>query len=250
MPQYPRPRTSEDFEACCLEYLRALWGRPNLVLYGKSGEKQFGIDIIDQDRPLDLHAAQCKLHEDAKTIPPAEIEAEVAKALTFKPDVWCYAICTTAKKSKNAQDAVLEINTRHAETGKFKVVLFFWDDIERFFDQRQDLWERLNVTSAASVRMVVREEFNARTAALLGDLVAGLRSSGDSIDRDLDRVKALLDRHEYGAAEALLGDLRANTWDRLSALQRYRYHVDLSVIEHVNGREAESARVLLEASET
>jgi hypothetical protein len=54
-----------------------------LQLYGKRGEEQTGVDIIDVGGEEKLFGAQCKLKEEYKTLPPAEIEAEVNKAKTF-----------------------------------------------------------------------------------------------------------------------------------------------------------------------
>ena len=83
MRAHPRPKTSEEFERVCLEYLRREWNRPSLTLYGKSGYGQYGVDIVDTENAGDCWVAQCKLHEDGKALQAAEVLAEVVKRTSF-----------------------------------------------------------------------------------------------------------------------------------------------------------------------
>ncbi|HTF63635.1 MAG TPA: hypothetical protein VK638_13120 [Edaphobacter sp.] len=41
------PTNEADFEKLCLRLLRHHWKRPQMQLYGKHGEEQTGVDIID-----------------------------------------------------------------------------------------------------------------------------------------------------------------------------------------------------------
>lgn len=129
------PANEADFELLCLELLRAEWSNPGLDLYAHKGEEQSGIDIIDLTAKEPLSAAQCKLHDPGKTIPPAEINGEVLKAEQFAPKLGRYAILTTAKASKKAHDTVLEINRKHGEQGLFPVELITWGKIENLLDK-------------------------------------------------------------------------------------------------------------------
>jgi hypothetical protein len=132
--RHPQPSNEDDFELFGLRLLRAVWGRPNLQLHGKRGERQDGIDLIDLSGSTPFRAAQCKHHEAGKTIPPKEIEGEVAKALKHDPPLDEYYILTTAKKARQAQKAVLKINQQHETEGKFLVVLWHWEEIEQCLD--------------------------------------------------------------------------------------------------------------------
>jgi hypothetical protein len=71
--RYPHPSNEKEFEQFCLELLIRHWNNPDLELYGKRGERQLGVDIIDLGCSDPFKAAQCKHHEPDKTIPPAEI---------------------------------------------------------------------------------------------------------------------------------------------------------------------------------
>src|SRR5688572_1260215 len=77
--RYPQPSNEDDFELFGLRFLRELWQCPALHQYGKRGERQDGIDLIDEGGGAPLRAVQCKHHEPDMTIPPREIEAEVGK---------------------------------------------------------------------------------------------------------------------------------------------------------------------------
>ena len=46
--RFPQPSNEDDFELFCLRFLRELWKCPTLQQYGKRGERQHGIDLIDE----------------------------------------------------------------------------------------------------------------------------------------------------------------------------------------------------------
>ena len=93
------PANPDDFERLCLRLLKAHWNLPSLELYGRRGERQHGVDIIDMSGAEALRAAQCKLYDERGTLPPAEIQAEVNAAKEFPLPLGVYAICTTARVS-------------------------------------------------------------------------------------------------------------------------------------------------------
>lgn len=207
MRQYPMPKTEQEFERFCVEFLRRYWKRPGLDLYAKRGEKQHGVDIVEMTNALDARAAQCKLHEPTKNLQPAEITSEVQKVKSFPQPIQHYAICTTAKKTGLAQDRVMEINAEHAKQGLFTVQIIYWEEIEAHLDQDQDLVDRLTFASNASVRRVVRDEqapLVTQMATMMAMLETVGAATGNTFDTEIERAKSLLDRHQRSAAEALL----------------------------------------------
>lgn len=125
--RYPQPGNEDEFEDFCLRYYRQLWSCESLELYGKRGERQDGIDIIDQLRTQPFRAIQCKCHEPTKNLPPAEIRKEVAKVEASEHAVEQYVIATTAKKSNRAQDAAIKLNERPDR--QVTVQVHFWEDV-------------------------------------------------------------------------------------------------------------------------
>jgi hypothetical protein len=63
-----------------MKLLRLKWKAPGLIQYGKRGQRQYGIDLIDLRARESLKAAQCKLRESHTAISPRVIEEEVEKA--------------------------------------------------------------------------------------------------------------------------------------------------------------------------
>jgi tetratricopeptide (TPR) repeat protein len=258
MRSYPRPKTFEEFEQVSLEYLRREWNRPSLVLYAKRGERQFGVDIVDMENVAECWAAQCKLHEEGKTLQAAEVRESVEKADGFPRTIRRYAVCTTGKKTRHAQDAVLELNSAREPVGKSSVQLIYWEDIELRLDSDDEFRERYGVASHSSVRTIVRSELRQEVApglASIQEQLDEMRADGyatnplSTFDADLSRAKKLLDAHDFKGAEAFLRDLKETKYDRMSALQRFRCLTNLGVIEYHRGNDDEAGRLMLKATE-
>lgn len=124
---YPRPDNEDGFEQLCLRLYRKYWKNENLKLYAKRGERQDGVDIFDPLCIKPFRAVQCKHHESTKTLLPSEIKAEVEKAEKSHFKIEHYVIATTAKKSRNAQDTVFDLNQRIDK--KFTVDIDFWEEL-------------------------------------------------------------------------------------------------------------------------
>jgi len=131
---YPHPGNEHEFEEFCLRFYRHYLKKDGLVLYAKRGEEQDGIDIIDQVGAVPFVAIQCKNHERTKTIPPKEIKDEVSYAEGSPHKISRYIIATTAKKSRNAQDTVLELNQDSSSKRKFTVEIHFWEDLNEILN--------------------------------------------------------------------------------------------------------------------
>ncbi len=257
MRSYSVPKTFEEFEQLCVDYLRREWNRPGLARYAKSGYAQHGVDIVDTANADDCWAAQCKLHESGKALQAAEILAEVAMADSFPLTIRRYAVCTTGKKTPHAVETIAKLNAARRAVGKFAVELIYWEDIELKLDQEDEFRERYLVSSHASVRAIVHSEIEQGMArgiapikTQLNDLVGDVREAGlSALDSELDRAKRLLDAHEYSAAEALLRDLKATKYDRLTPLQRFRCLANLGFVEHRIGNDVAAGELLLKAAE-
>jgi len=123
------PANDDEFEHMCLELLRQYWWRPGLQIFGKRGERQFGIDILDLSGQTPIYAAQCKLKEPHKSLTPAEIQHEVDEAKQFTPTLGRYAILTSGKVSTQSQRKVREINQAHQAQSLFELEVLNWEHI-------------------------------------------------------------------------------------------------------------------------
>lgn len=126
---YPHPDNENDFEAFCLRFYQHHLEKVGLVLYGKRGQRQDGIDIIDQLGTIPFVAIQCKNHERNKKIKVSNIEKEVGYAERSQHPIDRYIIATTAQKDKEAQDAVIRLNNEPNKSRRFEIEIHFWEDI-------------------------------------------------------------------------------------------------------------------------
>ena len=94
-----------------------------LDIFGKRGEGQHGIDLLDLSGQEPVYAAQCKLKEERKSSAPAEIQAEVDKARSFPSPLGKYAILTTGKVSTQSQQRIMKINQSHRAPGFLRALL-------------------------------------------------------------------------------------------------------------------------------
>ncbi len=221
---FPILRDEDDFEDLCVDLLRIYWQRPGLERFGRRGQRQYGIDILDLGGQSPLHAAQCKLREYGKELSPDTISAEVNDARKYRPALGKYAILTTAKVSTKAQTRVLEINRVHREEGAFEVELLAWDKLCELLQLNETVREKFFGTAAITPTSRVGQ-----TLVIGGNesfvLVPGQIESpaGSRIDEARDALR----RREFQVALLLLNRILENSsgppltdFDRISAAGR------------------------------
>lgn len=137
--RYQPPSNEADFELLCLKLLRCHWKCNQLDLYGRRGEAQSGVDIIELSGVAKPRAAQCKCHHDHVVIQRAEILDEIGKAKKFEQPLSQYWIMTSAKTSVIAQKAISQINIEHKANKLFLVELWTWNKIEDLMDNYPEI---------------------------------------------------------------------------------------------------------------
>jgi len=220
IPYSLHPPTNEDiFEDLCLALLKQHWSKPRLERFGKRGEEQHGIDILDVGGGLPLYAAQCKLKGALKTLPPAEIKAEVEKVKSFRPKVNYFAILTTGKASTASQRTIQEINRQHKQDGLFEVDLFTWNRIEelirRYPDVEQQFFGGIPYQTANRIERKV-DQLYPQIETL------GARIGRGAIDVEIDEARDYVNTRESLLAVLLLNRIERTRGDELSERQRFR----------------------------
>jgi hypothetical protein len=81
---YPPPEDNVRFESFCVSLLRDYWPSSEPELYGRSGQSQDGVDIIDVSGVEPLRAAQCKWKSLGNILSADELRSEVTNALGFE----------------------------------------------------------------------------------------------------------------------------------------------------------------------
>lgn len=239
--RYPQPPNEDAFEEFCLILGKEAWSKPFLERYGHRGERQHGIDLLDMSGDTPLFAVQCKHHASNRTLPPKEIEDEIAKVLTFEDPVGTYFVLTTAKKGTRAQNKVRKINDEHRVRGRnLQVRLLTWDDIERLIDASPAARQFLGLEADDGTVRALKAQIGP-----LGDMLRA--QIGEGRHGDLDEAKAHLDKGEPHIALALLQRLRRRAWTELTPGQRSRCCTLQADAQERVGETNAAAALLLEA---
>lgn len=244
--RFVQPSNEDDFELCCLRFLREVWKCPTLALYGKRGERQDGIDIIDESGTPPLRAAQCKFHESNKTLTPKEIRDEVAKVLNSPLPVREYHILTTAKKSREAQNTAIQINVEHEKDGRPKVYLWFWSEkIETHLSEMDDATrERVLHGDSGRCGPAISQMM---LSTMTGFLDRPIYASASVLDREIDAIRVLIEQHENEVAEHKIHELETRAGDKLQDSHRYLLVALHSRILMDKGEWEKAGRTLLDA---
>ena len=175
--ELPVPKSWEEFEDICADLFGRIWHDPNIVRYGRSGQRQNGVDIRGHLADDRIAGVQCKRKRrwPVVKLTRREIDHEVAEALEFKPALAEFTIATTAPNDAKLQAQVDAITERHRAQGLFSVHLLGWNELSRRITDHPQLVEKhYGFVALSSVRERIGE-IPAETARLFAD---GLREWG------------------------------------------------------------------------
>lgn len=251
--RYPTPQNAADFERLCLQLLRKYWDCSTLELFGRSGEKQQGIDILDFSGVDQLKAAQCKLKETSKPLRAIEVRTEAETAALFTPKLSHFAILTTARISTQTQRVLLEINQEHRKAGLFSVELIAWDQLQDLLDAFPEVAEefyppssKILVTRVEQSQQDVSESIRDLSKALT---ISSDKDSRNALDREIDECKETLSRHEYQLARLLTQRLLSKHAQGLENRQRSRLLSILAAAYVGEGQTDNALPLLLQAKQ-
>ena len=89
---FPYPADEDCFERFCGRFLRTLFRSEHFVLYGRRGQVQFGVDVIDLSGCGPIKAGQAKHRDQWKTLSADEISEEVTRATSLPHKIEEYLI--------------------------------------------------------------------------------------------------------------------------------------------------------------
>lgn len=149
------PRYWQQFEDLTLGCFREIIGDDYASKNGRNGSPQAGVDVYGKTRD-GFTGIQCKqvdpIGPNGKLLPggrvtKAVLEAEIAKAETFQPSLDVFVLATTATASAKLQETARLLSAEREASGKFRVVLWFWDDYVAFLNtsHRLQKWFYENV---------------------------------------------------------------------------------------------------------
>lgn len=242
--KYPIPQNEDAFEDFAIEFFRSIWSTRQADRFGRRGQRQHGVDILDLSGEKPLRAAQCKYHSLTDHLTAKELRAEVAKAKKFPMKIGHFYFLTTARRSTEAQLELVKINTAHRKKGLFVVELMTLESIERTIDERAELQAHVLMVPFPSVQREMQP-----LHAAISEIAERLGPVGEEpIERDLAEAKSLFDGHNYQFAQLVLNRLRNQHWNRMNPRQRFRCLLNLGNTHLRQGLYADAARLFLDAS--
>ena len=141
--QLHKPDNWKDFEFLC----KKLWGEmfkcpESIKKNGRSGQVQNGVDLCGILNGVDYFGIQCEGKEDYTNsiLTKEDVDREINKALTFKPQLKRFVFATTADK-----DGLIEeyIRIKHVESvnkGGFEIDIFSWEDIVDLIEENMETY--------------------------------------------------------------------------------------------------------------
>jgi tetratricopeptide (TPR) repeat protein len=240
--RYPPPANEDAFEEFCLLYYRRAWNSPSLNRFGRRGQRQYGIDLLETKAEQPRRAIQCKLHLTGSPLSSAELRIEVEKARQFSERIDEYHFVTTAPRDTKVQQELMKIAEEQEKAGGFRVILRTWEDFERDFDNELGAADLLpGPTVATSTRVLADRLQHAIDESVL---VHGTAMH----DADIDEARDLLRCGEFAAARQRLERKKSHDWDKLGPRQRFRVLANLGTAYVHLDKPSEGAALYLQAA--
>lgn len=132
---FPESLTWEKFEDLVCDIMRYKLSCWNLQRYGRSGQKQHGIDIIGNNAQ-DIFVIQCK-HYPNNTLSKGEIDRTLEKINSSQFKIQRLFIVTSSERDTQIQDYILTLNLRGLFA--FKIEIYFWEDLVAWLGDYPDI---------------------------------------------------------------------------------------------------------------
>ncbi|WP_116799794.1 hypothetical protein [Pseudomonas syringae] len=128
----PPPANWQDFQTLMGDVARSKYVGESVQEYGRQGQRQDGVDVYATDILEKCIGIQCKETKNP-SLTIKHVDDEIIKARKFTPALDLFIIATTARADARLQNHVNLLNS--TGTIKFKVQLWFWDEINQFINR-------------------------------------------------------------------------------------------------------------------
>lgn len=257
--EIPKPKDWQAFQRNCVLLFRAELNDSHAQEYGRSGQKQRGIDILAcrDGRPDHYVGVQCRLI----TVPLKRetILADAREALEVRAGLKELIFATTAPNDVGAADAAVEVTRILAAEGRdLRVVVYGWDQLQTIIAMHEVGYNAFHPSAVATsapqifTASLATPEIAAIIAAqvvekLQGGLTPPPREAVGPADEDPAlhaRIDTFRDLFREGAplrAEKKLLELVGQADPATKPWAAYRLETNLGSIAMSLGRHAEAA---------
>ena len=136
------PENWQDFETLCKKLFGEVWDCAKTIKKnGRLGQSQSGVDIYGKPKgETEYWGIQRKGKDNYSNskLTEQEIEAEIEKALEFKPKLATFVFATTAPKDAEIEKFVRIKDQESCAKGDFQIDLYSWQDIADLIEENRD----------------------------------------------------------------------------------------------------------------
>lgn len=125
---FPRLSDSKEFERLSQDYCIRRYGE-SFELYGRPGQKQYGVDIIN---------CNSDKHMQAKDYIATKEDIDAILTKYQLPEGKCFIIAANGNRDTKIQDYIGELNKER----RVKIEILFWDNFEEALSYDKELRER------------------------------------------------------------------------------------------------------------
>lgn len=142
--QVKKPSNWQDFEKLCKKLWGEIWGCSDTIKRnGRSGQKQNGVDVYGIPKgEMQYYGIQCKGKDDysKSVLTTQEIDEEIRKAESFKPNLKRFIFATTLNKDVKIEEYIRGKDLEYRTKGLFEVHLACWEDIVDLLEERRSTY--------------------------------------------------------------------------------------------------------------
>jgi len=164
------PLLWQQFEELSKDLLAEVYSIPNAQLVGRPGQSQDGVDVHGTSTKYGEIGVQCKrlsdLDENNDPLPGGRItekflETAAKEAMGFNPTLAIWILATTAKRDKNTQRFVGQLNEKWKNEGIPRLaIVWSWDDCISYLNsfpelQRKYYQEVINVNGPNELDLII-----------------------------------------------------------------------------------------------
>jgi len=241
-PEYPLPRSADEFERLCLKLLRRHWQLPQLERFRDPKRAEKGINLIEISGRPRLAAVKCDLSASRNDLTLAEIKDAVDRAASLKLPIGRFVIATTAAKPEGLQRSLFDLNRASRKDGILAIEVLTWDDIEELLDEYPQILTDFG--TAAKRQALTRADAVVHLQARCEPAVAG---PSDALGEEISAAAALLESRQYQLARLALLRLREQKWSQLSNTHKFRVLSYLGAAWLKEGEPRKSAMLFIAA---
>ncbi len=241
-PEYPLPRSSDEFQRLCLKLLRRHWQLPSLERFRDPELAAKGINLIEISGRPRLAAVKCELRESRSELTVAEIKAAVDHAASLKLPIGRFVIATTAAKPNGLQRSLFDLNRANRSGGISAIEVLTWEDIEELLDEYPQILTDFG--TAAKRQALTRADAVVHLEARCEPAAGG---PSDTLGEEISTAAAFLENRQYQLGRLGLLRIREQRWSQLSNPDKFRVLSYLGVAWLKEGEARKAAMLFIAA---